>query len=45
MIERKYHKIKETSLECLTKSEASILIDYFKSGQLEKATIILAAFP
>lgn len=41
----KYHKIEEVSLERLTKSEASMLIDYFKSGQLEKATAILAAFP
>lgn len=41
----KYHKIEEVSLEHITKSEASMLIDYIRSGQTEKAMAILAAFP
>lgn len=41
----KYHRIEEVPLEHITKSEASMLIDYVRSGQVEKAMAILAASP
>lgn len=37
----KYHRIEEVPLEHITKSEASTLIDYFRSGQAQKAAAML----
>ena len=41
----KCHRIEEVSVEQLTKSEASRIIDLLKSGQMQAAAAILAALP